>query len=333
MKIQSSATGDRVIALPGLFLAALGVLAFSFTFPATVLALDGLDPYVIGVGRAGAAALPAALSLAAARAARPCRGQWAGLLFVALGVVFGFPVLSTLALGHGASAPHAAVVIGLLPAATAALAVLRAGERPGRGFWTATAAGALCVCVFGATRGAAGLAWADLLLLGALLAGAVGYAEGGRLAREMPGWRVICWALVLSGPLSVPMTLWLLVEGTPEWTGRALMGFGYVSAVSMFVGFFAWYAGLGRAGIARASQVQLAQPVLTVLWSVLLLGEHVDAGTWVAAAAVLVCVAWTQRARSGGPLCDVTPERTIGATVSYLRARVGVVRGREADRP
>lgn len=191
-----------MIALPGLFLAALGVLVFSFTFPATVLALDGLDPQVIGVGRAGAAALPAALSLVVARAARPHRGQWAGLLFAAFGVVFGFPVLSTLALGHGASAAHAAVVIGLLPAATAVLAVFRAGERPGRGFWTATAAGALCVCVFGATQGTAGLAWADLLLLGALLAGAVGYAEGGRLAREMPGWRVICWALVLSAPLA-----------------------------------------------------------------------------------------------------------------------------------
>lgn len=311
------------------------MLAFSFTFPGTVLALDGLDPYLIGIGRAAVATVLAAVGLAVARAARPRRDQWAGLVTVGLGVVFGFPVLSTLALDHGASASHSAVVIGLLPAATAALAVLRAGERPPPSFWAATVAGALCVSLFGLSRGPGGFALADLLLFGALLAGAAGYAEGGRLARDMPGWRVICWALLLTGPISVPMTGWLLLAGDPRWTGRALTGFAYVSMVSMFLGFFAWYAGLGRAGIARASQVQLAQPVLTLVWSALLLDEHVDAATWVAAVAVLVCVAWTQRARSARPLRDVTTERTIGDEVSHRgarHARVGVVRGRQADR-
>ncbi|MBC6462373.1 DMT family transporter [Actinomadura sp. HBU206391] len=346
MRIQSSATEKRSIALPprgaGLGLAGLGVLAFSFTFPATVLALDGLDPYLIGIGRAAVATLLAAVALAAVRAVRPRRDQWPGLAAVGLGVVFGFPLLSTLALDRGASASHAAVIIGLLPAATAVLATLRAGERPPPAFWAATAAGALCVTLFGLSHGGGGFSLADLLLFGALLAGAVGYAEGGRLARDMPGWRVICWALLLTAPVTLPVTGWLLLTGTQRWSGGALAGFGYVSAVSMFVGFFAWYAGLARAGIARASQVQLAQPVLTLVWSALLLDERVDAGTWVAAVAVLACVAWTQQARASRPLRDVTPERTMGAEVSYRRARpgaargrerAGAVRGREADRP
>jgi drug/metabolite transporter (DMT)-like permease len=297
------------------------------------MALDGLDPYLIGIGRAAVATLLATVALAAVRAARPRRDQWPGLAAVGIGVVLGFPLLSTLALDHGASASHAAVIIGLLPAATAVLATLRAGERPPPAFWAATAAGALCVSLFGLSHGVGGLAAADLLLFCALLAGAVGYAEGGRLARDMPGWRVICWALLLAGPVTLPVTGWLLLTGSPQWSGRALAGFGYVAVVSMFVGFFAWYAGLARAGIARASQVQLAQPVLTLVWSALLLDEHVDAGTWVAAVAVLVCVAWTQRARSSRPLRDVTPERTMGAEVSYRRVRAGAVRGREADRP
>ena len=41
----------------------------------------------------------------------------------------------------------------------------------------------------------------------------------------------------------------------------------------MFLGFFAWYAGLARGGVARIGQVQLSQPLLTVLWSALFLGE------------------------------------------------------------
>jgi drug/metabolite transporter (DMT)-like permease len=340
MRSKNSATASRSITLLGLGLAGLGVLAFSFTFPATVLALDSLDPYLIGVGRAAAASVLAVVALTATRPARPRGGQWAGLAAAGAGVVFGFPVLSSLALGHGASAAHAAVVVGLLPAATAVLATVRAGERPSPAFWLASAAGALCVTVFALSRGAGRVGPADLLLFGALLAGAVGYAEGGRLSRELPGWQVISWALVLTAPISVPVTAVLLATGHPHWTGRAVLGFGYVAVVSMFVGFFAWYAGLGRAGIARAGQTQLAQPVLTLVWSALLLGESVGTDTWLAAVAVLGCVAWTQRARSGQgrqpakvrevseakePCLIARRRRTMDPAEAQRRARVGEV--------
>lgn len=311
------------------------MLAFSFTIPATVLALDGLDPYLIGVGRAALATVLAVVALTAVRFSRPHKGgepnpvvrprrhQWPGLATAGAGVVFGFPVLSTLALDHGASASHSGVVVGLLPAATAVVAVLRAGERPSPAFWVASAAGALCVSGFALSRGAGHLTAADLLLFGALLAAAVGYAEGGRLARELPGWQVISWALVLTGPISIPVTVWLLATTEPRWTGHAVAGLAYVSAVSMFLGFFAWYAGLGRAGIARASQVQLAQPLLTLVWSALFLGERIDVTTGLVAVAIVGCVAWTQRAR-GRPahkldLPDVTTQRTMGSAMSQCR--------------
>ncbi|GLW62747.1 membrane protein [Actinomadura rubrobrunea] len=293
----------------GLGLAGLGVLSYSFTFPATAFALEGLHPYLIGVGRSAVAAVLAALVLLAVRARPPRRGQVPALAAVGGGVIFGFPVLSTLALDHGASSAHAAVVVGLLPAATAVVAVLRAGERPSLAFWLACGAGALCVTGFALVRGAGRFTPADLLLFGALVAGAVGYAEGGRLARDMAGWRVISWATVLSAPISVPVTAYLLVTTHLQWTVRTASGFGYVALFSAYLGFFAWYEGLARAGIARASQVQLAQPVLTVLWSGLLLGELIDASTLLTAVAVLVCVALTQRARVG-------PGRPSGRTVA-----------------
>ncbi|WP_433231012.1 DMT family transporter [Actinomadura formosensis] len=303
MKTQDSATASIPIAEHpsgrGLWLAALGVLIYSFTLPATVFALEGVDPYVVGVGRSAAAGVLAAVALLSVRARPPRRDQWAGLAVAVAGVVFGFPVLSTLALDHGASSAHSAVVVGLLPAATAVFGVLRAGERPSRAFWLAGTAGAACVTGFALIRGAGRVTAADLLLFAALVAAAAGYTEGGRLTRDMPGWRVISWALILAAPITVPVTGWLLATTHPRWTGHAVLGFGYVTVFSAYLGFFAWYEGLARAGIARASQTQLAQPILTLIWSGLLLAEPIDATTALAAVAVLVCVALTQRARIG----------------------------------
>jgi drug/metabolite transporter (DMT)-like permease len=66
----------------------------------------------------------------------------------------------------------------------------------------------------------------------------------------------------------------------------------------MFLGFFPWYAGLARGGIARAGQTQLVQPLLTLVWAWFLMGERFGVATVVAALAVLACVAITQRART-----------------------------------
>jgi drug/metabolite transporter (DMT)-like permease len=314
MKYQDNATARRAIALPaGFGAAALGVLAFSFTFPATSFALRGFGPYLIGIGRAAIAAILAAITLRLMRSPRPRKDQWLSLGVVAFGIVFGFPVLSTLALDHGSSTSHAAVVIGLLPVATAVFAVLRAGERPSRLFWTASLAGAACIVAFTLWNGPGRFSAADALLFGALLTGGLGYAEGGRLAREMPGREVVSWALVAAAPVTVPVTVVLCVAAPPHWSGAALAGMAYLACVSMFLGFFAWYAGLARAGVARASQVQLAQPLLTLAWSWLFLGEHAGMSTVVAAAGVLICVVFAQRAPV---LRGMTPSSTIGRTVS-----------------
>ncbi|MGW4802104.1 DMT family transporter, partial [Nonomuraea sp. NPDC004297] len=140
--------------------------------------------------------------------------------------------------------------------------------------------------------------WPDLLLLAALLSAAVGYTEGGRLARHTPGWQVISYALVLSLPLTAPVTAVLALTTPITLSPQALAGFAYVSVISMFLGFIPWYAGLARGGIARAGQTQLTQPLLTLVWAWFLMGERFGPATLVAALAVLVCVAVTQRART-----------------------------------
>jgi drug/metabolite transporter (DMT)-like permease len=211
----------------------------------------------------------------------------------------GYGVLTALALEH-VTASHAAVVTGLLPVATAAVATWRAGERPGRLFWVASLIGACAVIAFALSSSNVGSVHAaDALLLVALLLGAVGYAEGGRLAREMPGWRVICWVVVLALPISLPLTVVSGIASPPHPDFASGLALLYLAAVTMFVGFFAWYSGLARAGIARASQLQLTQPFLTIGIAALILGERPGPITYVAAAVVLICLLAAQRARFG----------------------------------
>jgi len=279
---------------------ALGVLAFSFSLPATRVAVADLDPTIVGLGRALVAAALAAALLAARREPVPARRDVPRLLLTGLGVVIGFPILSSMALRELSSA-HASVIVGLLPAATAACAVARGGERPGRGFWAAATAGLAAVLVFAATQGAAGPATADLYVLGAVALCAFGYAEGATLSRRYGGWQVICWALVLTAPPLVPVVAAAVAADGLSAGADAWVGFAYVSLFSMFLGFFAWYRGLALGGIARIGQIQLAQPVLTLVWAALLLGERVTAATVAAALAVLACVGLTQRARVSRP--------------------------------
>ncbi|GAA2210083.1 DMT family transporter [Nonomuraea monospora] len=280
-------------------MAFLGVLAFSGSMPATVFAIRGFDPWLVAIGRAVIAGFIAIICLKAARQPLlPPRSQWPAYALIILGVVLGFPVFSSLALGLGASTAHSAVIVGLLPAATAICAVLRAGERPRPLFWAACTAGAAAITAFTLIQHQGTPSWPDLLLLGALVSAAIGYTEGGRLAKHTPGWQVISYALVLSLPLTIPVTTALSFTTPITLTWDAVAGFAYVSVISMFVGFIPWYAGLAKGGIARAGQTQLTQPLMTIAWAWLLLGERFGALTVVAALAVLVCVAVTQRART-----------------------------------
>jgi drug/metabolite transporter (DMT)-like permease len=208
----------------------------------------------------------------------------------------GYPLLISLALQHVTSA-HSAVIVGMLPATTAVLSVVRAGERPSLGFWLAAGFGLVAVIAFAAVQGAGRPQPGDALVLIAVLLGALGYAEGGALSREIGGWRVISWALVLALPILIPVVGLSMLHYTAHPTAGAWLGFGYVALISSYLGFFPWYRALALGGVARISQIQLAQPVLTLVWSALLLGEHIDADTLVAAVLVLVSVAVSQRMR------------------------------------
>jgi len=278
-----------------LLLAALGVLTFSFTLPMTKIAVRGLDPIVAALGRAAVASVLAAIALVATRSALPTRAQAGRLLWVVGGVVVGFPMLSAYALHHTDSS-HGSVVNGLLPLATAGFAVIRAGERPSARYWACSFVGFAAVIGFVVDQGGRRLHLADLLLVLAVVAAAIGYTEGALLAREIGGWQVICWALVLAAPVVWTVSIVAAVRTGLDATAGQWAAFGYTAVFSMFLGFLAWYTGLARAGIAKAGQLQLAQPALSIMWGWPLLGETLTAPAVVTVVVVLLAVAAGRRA-------------------------------------
>ena len=296
----------------GLVLAGIGVLVFSFSFPMTKIAVRGLDPTVAAIGRAAVASILAVIALRIVKPPRPTRSQFGRLVLVVGGVIFGFPLLSAYALKHTASL-HGSVVNGLLPLATAGLAVLRAGERPSGAYWTCSAVGFAAVVAYVVHEGGGTLHAADALLILAVLAAAVGYAEGAMLSRQLGGWQVICWALVLGAPLTWAITIVSASRTGLHATGGQWAAFGYTAVFSMFLGFFAWYAGMARAGIAKASQVQLAQPALAMVWGWPLLGEHLSAAAVLTIAVVLgaVVVGRTAVVRTPQPIPVTARDATL----------------------
>ena len=279
----------------GMWFGLLGVTMFAVTLPVTRLAVGTPeDPHLSGVflamGRAVVAACLSVIYLWISKAAFPSKNQWKGLGLVALGVVFGFPLLTSLAMRY-VEATHASVITGVLPLATASLAAVMNKQKPSWGFWLCAVTGTALVVGFALLRsGQSGLHFhsADLLLLAAMAFAALGYAWGGRMSQTMGAEQVICWALVISLPLTLPMA-WLSQPTNPvPWSAWA--GFAYVSLFSMWLGFFAWYRGLAMGGTVRVSQIQLLQPFLGMLLAIPILGEYLDATTVIFGLAVVATV-------------------------------------------
>jgi len=273
----------------------LAVSIFSATLPATRVAVAGFEPLFVTFGRVVIAALLAAALLIKRRERQPTWTEWKGLAIVAAGVVVGFPLLSAWAMVY-LPASHGAIVLALLPLATAGMAVIRAGERPSSAFWWVAAVGSATVLAFTLRGGAGRLYWPDIALFGAIVAAALGYAEGGKLARSLGGWQVICWSLILALPVALPYAFLYYPWGSPPAAPAPWLGLLYVALFSQFLGFFAWYRGLHDGGIARIGQLQLLQPFLTIVISSALLGEKMGWDIIAFAGLVVALVAFGRRA-------------------------------------
>ena len=273
----------------GWFNGLLGVVIFSGSLPATRIAVGHMDPFFLTFLRASIAGLLALTLIVIFRERSPTSGQIFPLLVVSLGVVVGFPLLTAMALRY-VTAAHSIVFLGLLPLSTAIFGVLRGRERPRPAFWVFSLLGSLLVAGFALSQNASASLTGDVLMLTAVVVCGLGYAEGATLTRQLGGWQVISWALVLSLPMMLLATLLTLPANPGTIPGQAWLALGYVSLFSMLIGFIFWYKGLAEGGIAAVGQLQLLQPFLGLALSALLLHEAVNPLMMLITLGVILCV-------------------------------------------
>ncbi len=296
--------GRSLHELQGWIFTSLGVLCFSLSFVSARLALGGFDPLFIALARgAGAGAIAFACAFLG-KYPVPARTQVLRLCLAAAGIVFAFPIFTTIAL-QTVPASHAATVSAILPLLTAVFGVWRKHERVPIAFWVIAAAATSVVGWYLISRaGGIQLRQADVLIIVACVACSYGYAEGGLLAQEMGGWRAICWMLVFSAPVALVLfVIYLIGRGPlhPVQSASAWFGLVYQMLVSQFIGFAFYYRGLARGGVARMSQIQQFQSVLAVLAAGLILREQIDAQLWLVLGLLLAAVVGARWAMGSRP--------------------------------
>ena len=291
--MSSPASRERL----GLLLGFIGMAIFGGTLPATRLAVSQIDPIALTSLRTAIAGLCSLVLLVALCRPLPPRALWPQLALAMLCVAVVFPLLMSMGM-QTVDASHGGVVLGILPIATALVAVAITHERPRPLFWIASVAGAALVIAFSLRQGGGAFSTGDLLLFAAVAVSAIGYAFSGRLTSQMPGWEVISWVLVIALPLSMPAAALTMPADISHISLKPWLGLLYVALFSQWIGFFAWNAGMAMGGIARVSQVQLLQPFVTFALAAFFNDETITLQILLFAAAVVVTVAISTRTRA-----------------------------------
>lgn len=272
----------------------IGMLIFSGSLPATKAAVLGFEPLFLTTARASIAGLLSLVMLLLYKEKLPTFKQWISLTVVSLGVVVGFPLLTAIALQEITSA-HSLVFLALLPLSTAIFAVIRGGEKPRPIFWLFSIVGSLLVMGYALSQGGASSISADLLMIASVIVCGLGYAEGATLTKQLGGWQVICWALIVSLPPMLILSFILMPEELTKISLSAWIGLGYVSLFSMLIGFIFWYKGLSQGGIAAVGQLQLLQPFFGLGLAAVLLHESVNLLMLLVTVGVIFCVAGSRK--------------------------------------
>ena len=268
----------------GFLLGFIGVVIFSLTLPITRhLTQIDFTSLEIGFGRGFLAGIASVLILLFKGQFKtenlPSKTDLRKLIIVAIGVVFAFPIFTAIAM-QTIPAGNGGIVLAAVPLSTAIFAGLLSEENPTTKFWGIAVIGFITVIVFRLLTndlGITNIGFGDFALLVCVVIGGMGYAQGGILGKAMSGWKVICWALVISLPLVIPLTILnfdvthLIQVANDSFVSILL--FAFLCLFNNLIGFFFFYEGLGMGGVARVSQVDLFRPFFTFFFSAVFLGE------------------------------------------------------------
>ncbi|WP_373906704.1 DMT family transporter [Ureibacillus sinduriensis] len=267
----------------------IGVVCFSLTLPATRISVPYFGETIVGLGRTVIAASIVATIFVVKKQSLPNKKQLKSLLIVAAGAVLAFPLLTTFAM-KSLPVSHGAIQLALLPLATAGFSLWRGGDRPSKRYWIASAIGAITVMIYALDLGLGQFQKGDIAIIAAVLVLGLSYAEGGQLSKELGGWQVIAWAILIGAPFFIVPVGFSISVNMLQAPIEAWVSLFYLGVVSQFLAYVAWYGGMSLGGIARVGQIQYLQPFLMIGFSVSFLGESITWLTIVLAIIVVLCV-------------------------------------------
>lgn len=287
------------IAVPLLF-AAFAVTAWGVTPAITAFQVSEIPPLLGGLMRSALAVPAALLCIGFMRLAPPRdRATWGWLLLAGVAAFFGFPILFTLGIARTSTA-HAALILACMPVVAGGLGALLARRRPS-GAWFVGAAIALAgeAILIGA-RDSSGQATlgGDLLCIAAAIISGSGYVAGSRATARLGTWSTTFWGIALVGTLQLPILGWLSLG--VDWSGVTWVGWSataYLVLFSSVLAYAAWYWALNRGSVVRIAPVQFAQPIVSLIFAVLLLGEQLTVPTLISALMIVAGIALASRAR------------------------------------
>ena len=258
----------------GMLIGFVGISIFSLTLPFTQMAVNEMSPFFVAFARASIAGICALILLIFTKSKFPNKIQIRRLIIIVIGVIYGFPIFTSIAMKTLPSS-HSGIVLGILPLAMSLFAAIKYKEKPSSSFWMISIFGTFIVISYTFIDNNGSLMIEDLWLLFAILFAAIGYSEGGTLAKEMGSIGVISWALVISLPINLFASYLFYEINYTSISFQAIISLTYVGLFSMFIGFFFWYKGIAIGGISRVGQVQLIQPFLTIVGAYFLTNEKV----------------------------------------------------------
>jgi drug/metabolite transporter (DMT)-like permease len=258
----------------GMLIGFVGISIFSLTLPFTQMAVNEMSPFFVAFARASIAGICALILLIFTKSKFPNKIQIRRLIIIVIGVIYGFPIFTSIAMKTLPSS-HSGIVLGILPLAMSLFAAIKYKEKPSSSFWMISIFGTFIVISYTFIDNNGSLMIEDLWLLFAILFAAIGYSEGGTLAKEMGSIGVISWALVISLPINLFASYLFYEINYNSISFQAIISLTYVGLFSMFIGFFFWYKGIAIGGISRVGQVQLIQPFLTIVGAYFLTNEKI----------------------------------------------------------
>lgn len=273
----------------GMWLGLAGVISFSFTLPFTRISVAELNPADVTILRIFLASVIAALLLKFNGLRLIKKSTLPAIIPVSAGVVAGFPLFTALAM-QSESAGAGGVVLAILPLFTAIASSLISRTRLPVRFWFLAVMGGLLVAGFVSDGDSVSSIKGAFFLFIAAACAAVGYAAGAEAGKSMPAWEVICRALVLCIPFSLIALLFVDLTALSRVSTSVALSVLYLSLISQLAGFFLWYKGLALGGVALVSQIQLLQPVFTLMIAWVFLGEAVGLKAFVYAILIILII-------------------------------------------